>query len=326
VAEVEPDFRGHLGASVIGRPCERSLWYGFRWATARRHPARILRLFARGQREEAVLVDLLRKAGVEVWEADEEGQQFRVSAVGGHFGGSLDGVGLGLVEAPEKPHVLEFKTHGDKSFKDLSKHGLEKSKPEHHAQITVYMHLMDIDRGLYLAVNKNDDTLHAERVRHSAKAANTLLDKAHRIITSYYPPAKISDDAAFYLCKWCDHAQVCHGNTVPPPTCRSCVHATPELDGDARWSCARFGCDLDVDTQRRGSECPAHVFIPALLPWKAVDASEAEGWIEYRLPDGRTLRNGPGGFASRELSANVALCVDPVVAGAKEMLGAEVIA
>lgn len=30
-------------------------------------------------------------------------------------------------------------------------------------------------------------------------------------------------------------------------------------------------------------------------------------------------------LASRELAANVALCVDPVVAGAKEMLGAEVV-
>ena len=99
----------------------------------------------RGRVVSRPVVDLLRRAGVEVWEADEHGRQFRVSAVGGHFGGSLDGAARGLVEAPEKLHVLEFKTSGDKPFRDLVKNGVEKSKPEHFAQMQAYMHLMGID-------------------------------------------------------------------------------------------------------------------------------------------------------------------------------------
>ena len=44
-------FREHLGASLIGKSCERALWYDFHWATRSRHEGRILRLFETGQRE-----------------------------------------------------------------------------------------------------------------------------------------------------------------------------------------------------------------------------------------------------------------------------------
>lgn len=293
-AEAEPGFRAHLGASIIGRECERELWYSFRWATDVRHPPRILRLFARGQREEAVLVELLRKAGVEVHEGDPgTGEQFRCSAVGGHFGGSMDGAAVGLVEAPEKWHCLEFKTHGEKSFKDLAKNGVEKSKPEHWAQCQVYMHLFGLERAFYLAVNKNTDELYAERVKHSAKAGDALLAKAQRIITSDRPLPRLSDDPAFFKCKFCDHAPTCHGDRVPVPTCRTCIHATPEIDGDGRWSCALHGRDLTADEQLSG--CPAHAFIPELLGnWaEQIDAHEG-GRAEYRnRRNNGTFLNGP---------------------------------
>ena len=113
-------FRDHLGASLIGKSCARALWYDFRWATPARHTGRILRLFETGQLEEARLVRDLRATGATVLEVDPEtGRQFRVEAHGGHFGGSLDAVALGLLEAPKTWHVVEFKTHSAKSFAEL---------------------------------------------------------------------------------------------------------------------------------------------------------------------------------------------------------------
>ena len=56
-------FRLHLGASQIGKSCERALWYDFRWATPARFPGRILRLFETGQLEVARLVRILRRTG-----------------------------------------------------------------------------------------------------------------------------------------------------------------------------------------------------------------------------------------------------------------------
>ena len=50
-ADRDDGFRPHLGASQIGKSCERALWYDFRWATSARFPGRILRLFETGQLE-----------------------------------------------------------------------------------------------------------------------------------------------------------------------------------------------------------------------------------------------------------------------------------
>jgi hypothetical protein len=321
--DADTQNRPHLGASIIGRECARDLWYSFRWASLIRHSGRLLRLFERGQREEAVFVANLRAANVTVYDADPEtGRQFQFKDIGGHFGGSMDACAVGLLEAPKTWHAVEMKTHNAKSFAKLQAEGVEKSKPEHAAQMQCYMHWSGMERAFYLAVNKDTDDLYSERLHYDRAKAESLIEKARRLITASEPPARISERPDWYQCAWCNHKPICHESAIPEVSCRTCAHATPELDGDGRWSCARFQCDISTETQRQGDQCPAHVFIPALLPWKAVDASEDQGWIEYD----NGVRNGPGGFASREIRANPALCGDGFVRKVKEVFGAEVVA
>jgi hypothetical protein len=133
--------------------------------------------------------------------------------------------------------------------------------------------------------------------------AASLRRKAETIITSPEPLPKLNENPAWYQCKMCPAHQVCHGAKMPEVNCRTCAHATPELDGDGRWSCARLRRDITTDEQRAG--CPQHRYIPALVKFaKAVDASEEENWIQYELPDGRVFRNGEPGpwtYTSDEL-------------------------
>lgn len=301
--------RAYLGGSVLGRECERQLWYSFRWATGgEKFDGRMLRLFDRGQREEAVFVQELRGIGCTVHDIDPStGQQFRFKSVAGHAGGGIDGVALKVPEAPKTWHVLEAKTHNAKSFAALQKSGVQEAKPEHYAQMQIYMRWGQLTRALYLAVNKDTDELYAERVREDSAAQDALEVKAARIIYAPEPLPGISTDAAFYKCKFCPAAQVCHGQTLAAVSCRTCLHATPEPDGDGRWSCAKWGADIPLDAQREG--CDQHLYIPALLSrWGAAeDASEAEGWVQYKAADGYTFRNGPWGersFTSKELAAS----------------------
>ena len=197
--------RGHLGFSQIGTPCERDLWYGFRWATLVSFPARMLRLFDRGQKEELRFNEWLRLAGLQVWDVNPNTRkQWRVKEIAGHMGGSLDGVIKGLVES-KKPHVVEQKTHNDRSFKDVVRRGVEASKPQHFSQMQGYMYLMDIEDALYMAINKNDDDLYLERVKLKKIHAKELIKKGRRIITAPLPLGKLSEDPGFYQCKWCDH-------------------------------------------------------------------------------------------------------------------------
>jgi hypothetical protein len=162
-----------------------------------------------------------------------------------------------------------MKTHNAKSFAKLQAEGVEKSKPEHAAQMQCYMHWSGMERAFYLAVNKDTDDLYSERLHYDRAKAESLIEKARRIITAQEPPARMSERPDWYQCAWCSHKPICHESAIPEVSCRTCAHSTPELDGDGRWSCARFQCDISTETQRQGDQCPAHVFIPALLPWKA---------------------------------------------------------
>lgn len=278
-------FRDHLGASLIGKECERALWYDFRWATRVRHPGRILRLFETGQREEERIVRDLRRTGATVLDVDPEtGRQWRVEAHGGHFGGSLDAVAIGLLEAPKTWHVLEFKTHSASSFAELKCHGVQRAKARHWAQMQVYLHLTGITRAMYVAVCKDTDEIYIERLPAEREEGERLLAKAGRIIFAQHAPPRISGDPAWWQCRLCEHHALCHDGEAAEITCRSCLHSTP-LEGG--WHCARFDRGLSADDQRRA--CPKHLFIPDLVPGEAIDAGEDH--VLYRLPDGSTWMN-----------------------------------
>lgn len=299
--------RPRLGASVIGRECERALWYAFRWVRPEQHDGRVLRLFQRGQREEAIFVADLRAIGCTVHDVDPvTGEQFRFADLSGHLGGSMDGAVLGVPEAPQTWHCAEFKTHNAKSFNYLESKGVAVAKPEHQAQMQLYMAWSGMTRALYLAVCKDTDALYSERLHADPAQAQALIAKARRIITAAEPPARISERPDWYQCQWCSYRTLCHEGALPAVNCRTCAHATPELEGEGgRWSCARFACDLHLEVQRRGNECLQHVFIPALVPWPAVDADPEAGSITYQMPLGGLVVNGPGGVRSGELGREV---------------------
>ena len=284
-AQADTGFRAHLGASLIGKDCERALWLDFRWTTRAKHPGRLLRLFETGQREEARLVRNLRSTGATVLEVDPEtGRQIRVAAHGDHFGGSLDAIALGLLEAPKTWHVLEFKTHGLKSFKALIAKGVRESKPQHAAQMQIYMHLGGLTRAMYLAVCKDSDELHVERIEHDCVFAQSLLDKAQRVIFANQPAPRISRDPAWYQCRLCEHAALCHGSKAAEINCRTCLHAAP-VDGG--WHCMQHQRAITQSEQRVG--CTQHLYLPALVPGEQVDAGE--GWVEYAFADGLIWRD-----------------------------------
>ena len=284
-ADASEGFRTHLGASLIGKECERALWYDFRWTTRARFEGRVLRLFETGNREEERLVRNLRRTGATVVEVDPQtGRQFRVQGHGGHFGGSLDAVALGLIEAPRTWHVVEFKTHAHKSFTDLVAKRVRESKPQHYAQMQVYMLLIEVSRAMYLAVNKNTDDLYIERIELDRVFATQLLEKAGRIIFAPAPLPRISEDPAWYQCRLCDHAALCHGERAAEVNCRTCLHATPVEGG---WHCARHGKTLSEADQRSG--CDHHLYLPPLVPAAQVDAGP--DWVEYQLASGQRWRD-----------------------------------
>ena len=255
-------MRPHLGASLLGHPCDRWLWLSFRWAVAEQHSGRVLRLFRRGQREETVIIEDLRRIGVMV---EDHPEQVRVD-FGAHVSGSLDGIiASGEPEAPKKRHILEIKTHNAKSFKDIQNKGVQAAKPMHWSQMQVYMHGTGIDRALYVAVCKDDDSLYAERVRHDPKAAQAMVDRGRRITLAERMPEPLSADPTWYQCKFCAAHDFCHEiHMCRSINCRTCAHVTP-LE-NSTWTCARWG-GAEIPLEEQGEPRGCHVAHPDLVPW-----------------------------------------------------------
>jgi len=316
--------RSHMGVSQLGQPCDRRLWLTFRWAVQEQHNGRMLRLFRRGQNEEASIIADLRATGVDIQQTTD-----RQSYVdfGAHVGGSPDGViESGLIEAPKKRHIAEFKTHSKKSFDDLIKKGdLKQAKPEHWAQVQVYMHGKDIDRTAYIAICKDDDRMYLERIRLDKDAAAKLVERGQRIATDERMPEPISGDPTYYICKMCPAHSFCHGNhTAQEANCRTCAHSTPTDDG--RWHCAFWDDYIPTEFQRHG--CDNHVLHPDTVPWEIRD-SESE-WEAVYIVNGQPVVNGnpegrEGVYASSELIANAHGCTDDGVNEIRERFSGRVV-
>lgn len=298
-------FRAHLGGSIIGRPCDRALWYTFRWCSALKHGGQLLRLFQTGHLAEERFVSDLRNVGVKVFATDPAtGKQFRVSACNGHFGGSLDGVGQGFMEAPATWHLIEMKTHNEKSFTSLVRKGVRAAKHEHFIQMQVYMYLArpQLTRAFYIAVNKNTDELYGERIQLDRTIGKAAVDRAECIIASDRPLNRISDDPSWYQCKFCDHHAICHGQSAPVVNCRTCLHASPVAAG--QWHCARHDRVIPESVQKSG--CEQHLYNPYLLEQFAEVSDSGESWIRYRLKaTGEEFVTGTdkAQFSSREIRA-----------------------
>ena len=324
-------------ASLIGHPCERYLWYVFRQCCKPSFDGRMYRLFHTGDLAEERFVADLKGIGCEVHDCDQDGEQFKILAFGGHLKGYMDGCALGILEAPKTWHVLEFKTHNTNSFRKLKKDGVQKSKPQHYAQMMVYMHLTGMKRALYLAVHKDTDDLHSERIRYNKTEAEQLMERAKRIITSTSPPERISNRRDYYQCSWCDAKAICWGTElpdcalpVPSISCRHCCHATPiikeSLDGKPWWHCEKQNAPISCD-----EICNNHLILPGLIPFAEPtdygQDEEGKAFIEFTNKDGTTWKTGPayGSYSSKELTEiPVSLLANEMIRTAKNLFGATV--
>jgi len=271
----KPLRKGRMGASVMGKPCERFLWYYFRKLFVKTFSGRMLRLFETGHLEEPRMIRELRGIGCTVHDKDEStGGQFEFTALGGHVVAYPDAVVLGVPEAPKTWHIGEFKTMGgtetqkSKDFEKVQKEGVKVAKPEHHGQMQICMGLGKLTRAIYLTKKKATDELYSERIKYDPVDFKRIMDRAERVIRSSHPAERCATRPDSFSCKFCDAFELCWGtgmSAVPLPrkTCRSCCHATPQIDeGEtwARWSCEKHGRDLSPEDQRNA--CTDHLLLP----------------------------------------------------------------
>lgn len=284
------DQRSYLGASSIGYHCDRRLWMAFRWCARPEFDGRMIRLFNRGHREEEIFISELKRicSGAVMADDPNTGKQFGFEALNGHIQCHLDGVAFGIPMDgidKEQAHLLEFKTLSDKSFRDLESKGLAESKPVYYAQIQLCMHLAELEACLFLAVNKNNDELYAERIEYNQDFAADIMNRGERIVFAVSPPDRIGSPA-WYECKFCPMYNTCHNGIIPDVNCRTCCHSTPLANGT--WHCAKHARTISRDEQIVG--CGNHIYHPELIDAELVDGSP--DYAIYRDRNGNIIANG----------------------------------
>ena len=248
--EKKAPHRVHLGASDIGqgRKCLRKLFYVFRHAKSSKFGGRNIRLFERGDYEEAVVERDLKRIGIEVSTLAADGRQhsFTHELTGGHCRVNLDGI----VTMPDgRKLALEIKTMSKKNFDALVKKGIKDSKPEYYSQMQWQLKIanlndQNLDGALFWATCKDDDHIYIREVGIDEDEQAKLWEVASRVIgvVDIPLPLQIADSTPpcgygknpEYRCTFLDICKNGRKDLVEQ-SCRSCDHARPVAN--ATWHC-----------------------------------------------------------------------------------------
>ena len=213
--------RTYLGGSRIGEPCSRRLVYEYTRTPldeARRDEGRGLRIFDVGHYFETLSIRWLREAGFDLRTHRSNGKQYGFTAANGRFRGHIDGV---IVDGPDIgvawPVLFEHKAINSRTWTDIARSGVQRSRSLYYGQLQIYMAYMDLGRALFTALNKDSEALHHEIVAFDARVAQALSDKAVDVIRAAENgelPPRIAARPDLFVCRWCPYAERCREGAV----------------------------------------------------------------------------------------------------------------
>jgi len=212
--------RDYLGASLIGNPCARQIWYEYNGYNAEPFNADTLMNFEDGHRTEELTADRLRMVdGIELKTIGLDGNQLGFSDMDGKFKGHYDGIITGLLQSPKAPHIWECKASGDKKFNEFQKikekfgekNTLKNWNENYYVQAQMYMHYEGLERHYLTVAKAGGRGYDSVRTDYSLEFANRYIDRASKIINTTSPPPKIREEKDYYICRWCKFKEECHG-------------------------------------------------------------------------------------------------------------------
>ena len=201
---MQPDeMRTYIGASSIGNPCERAIWYGLNKPESKEVDPKLKLTFLIGKQLEWMLLDLLEKE-INLCEPAITYQEPTYHL----FMGKVDAL---ILDKEDKPiAILEIKTANDSSFNTFKKKGVRLWYPEYYDQVQAYMGMSTIHTCYLLAINKNTSELHYEVVLFDADRYESLIAKAKRIGDSVIEPPRIHGSPNYFKCRMCFYKRICH--------------------------------------------------------------------------------------------------------------------
>ncbi|UKA12951.1 hypothetical protein [Photobacterium damselae] len=341
----QPTPRPHLGCSQIGAECRADLWHSFRWNVKAEFDADTHLRFQDGHRSEDVMAAYLRKAGFQLV-THKNGQQIRVSSLGGHFAGSVDGIIKGLPWLHKNEvSIWEHKAVNETKFKKLKglvdelgpdslRLALQAWDQVYYAQAQCYMSKLNTTHHWLTCSTPGCRDFVAVRTELDPDFARLMENKAETIITSSEPPAREFDDPFFYKAKWLNSYDILYKNAVPAPNYRNSVFCSPVVDNSDKGIWFDEYLQIAVPVSEQGNNHAHHLFNPCLIPYAdcvALEDAAKPRYAVYKLQDGTTFYNvhkgleGPNGFNSEEMRfLTPEIIKDPNIADIRKNFAAKI--
>lgn len=228
IKELPREDRQYLGASEIGQPCARRLWYSYNNYERVEFENNHIGLMAAdsGHYAEAKTAERLRMVeGIELHTHMSNGEQYGWSAYDGKMQGHVDGLIRGLLQAPKAIHVWEHKDKDQSKFVNFQttkhkfgeKNTLKNWDEVYYGQAQINMHFLrkqgiDVSRHYltvsYAGARKYDSC----RTEYNQGYAEHLEQRGKKLLDVTVPPPRINETPDYYVCKMCPYRKVCHEN------------------------------------------------------------------------------------------------------------------
>jgi len=200
VGEQSP--RSYMGASGLGELCDAKLWFNYKFPKIVIDP-RIHRIFHLGHNLEEVMIKYIRAAGLVLHTHNEDGEQF------GFKDGIIAGHVDGIIEHSDGPMLIEFKTFNTKRFDTFKKVGVKESDPKYYTQVQIYMGKLELDKCLFMGINKNDCSIHIEYINHDPIEEHWAVNRGKEIGNRTERPDRKYGHKSNFNCKMCDYRKEC---------------------------------------------------------------------------------------------------------------------
>lgn len=204
-------LRTYIGASSIGHPCARRIWYDFHSSPKTPFTPNTRVTFDVGKILEGNVLDYIalaveKEPSMQLIRPSEENHflycfESEVPLFQGHMDGIL------IVDG--KPCVLEIKTAKSSRFTAFKNKGLQVFSIGYYAQLQAYMGMRGYKHAVLIALNKDSSEFHHEWVVFDPYYYSELCTKAAMIVDAVEPPVRINRNPTYFVCTTCNYKRTC---------------------------------------------------------------------------------------------------------------------
>ena len=194
-----PSRGGKFYPSVLSSPCDRYVYLAFFGRTvATPISANVRRIFDCGDYLGYRFSKYFKDMGI--WVAEEQSVSLNDPPIAGRYDFLIQHEVYGKT-------VVELKSINDRGFKQL----ITDPKPDHYLQLQIYLNLLDIQHGIVLYENKNDQQVKCFEVTRSLEVWAKLLERCERIRSMVSMPGMCTGE------KYCRCKEVPNGKAMDSP-------------------------------------------------------------------------------------------------------------